>query len=65
MGHGIAATDGPSVTVGPMRGIISWGAYLPYRRLDKSQISAFIGQGGGRGTRAVASFDEDTTSMGV
>ena len=65
MGHGIAATDGPSVTVGAMRGIISWGAYLPYRRLDKSQISAFIGQGGGRGTRAVASFDEDTTSMGV
>ena len=48
-----------------MRGIISFGAYLPYRRLDRSQISAFIGQGGGRGTRAVASFDEDTTSMGV
>ena len=48
-----------------MRGIISWGAYLPYRRLDRSQISAFIGQGGGRGTRAVASFDEDTTTMGV
>lgn len=48
-----------------MRGIISWGAYLPYRRLDRSQISAFIGQGGGKGTRTVASFDEDTTSMGV
>ena len=60
-----AVSDGLSVTVRGMRGIISWGAYLPYRRLDKSQISAFIGQGGGRGTRAVASFDEDTTSMGV
>ena len=48
-----------------MRGIISWGAYLPYRRLDRTQISAFIGQGGGRGTRTVASFDEDTTTMGV
>ncbi len=60
-----AVSEGLSVTVRAMRGIISWGAYLPYRRLDKSQISAFIGQGGGRGTRAVASFDEDTTSMGV
>ena len=48
-----------------MRGIISWGAYLPYRRLDRSSISAFLGQGGGRGTRTVASFDEDTTTMGV
>lgn len=48
-----------------MRGIISWGAYLPYRRLDRSQIKAFVGQGGGRGTRTVASFDEDTSTMGV
>ena len=48
-----------------MRGILSWGAYLPYRRLDRSTISAFLGQGGGRGTRTVASFDEDTTTMGV
>ena len=48
-----------------MRGIVSWGAYLPYRRLDRSLISAFLGQGGGRGTRTVASYDEDTTTMGV
>jgi 3-hydroxy-3-methylglutaryl CoA synthase/uncharacterized OB-fold protein len=48
-----------------MRGILSWGAYLPYRRLDRTQISAFVGQGGGRGTRTVASFDEDTTTMAV
>ena len=48
-----------------MRGILSWGAYLPYRRLDRSQISAFVGQGGGKGTRSVASFDEDTTTMAV
>src|SRR4051812_16909813 len=48
-----------------MRGIVSWGAYLPYRRLDRSQITAFLGQGGGRGTRTVASYDEDTTTMGV
>ena len=48
-----------------MRGILSWAAYLPYRRLDRSEIAAFVGQGGGKGTRTVASYDEDTTTMGV
>jgi hydroxymethylglutaryl-CoA synthase len=48
-----------------MRGILSWGAYLPYRRLDRSQIQAFVGQGGGRGTRTVASYDEDAATMAV
>jgi 3-hydroxy-3-methylglutaryl CoA synthase/uncharacterized OB-fold protein len=48
-----------------MRGIISLAAYLPYRRLDRSQITGFVGQGGGKGTRTVASFDEDTTTLGV
>ena len=46
-------------------GIIGYGAYVPYFRLDRKAITATLGQGGGRGTRAVASFDEDTTSMGV
>ena len=48
-----------------MRGILSWSAYLPYRRLDRAQIAPFVGQGGGKGTRTVASFDEDSTTMGV
>jgi len=48
-----------------MRGILSYGAYLPYRRLDRSAIAAFVGSGGGKGTRTVASYDEDTTTMGV
>jgi hydroxymethylglutaryl-CoA synthase len=48
-----------------MRGIQSWSAYLPYRRLDRTQIAPFVGQGGGKGTRTVASFDEDPTTMGV
>jgi 3-hydroxy-3-methylglutaryl CoA synthase len=47
------------------RGIISAGAYLPRARLDRSTIAPFVGQGGGRGTRTVASYDEDTTTMGV
>ncbi len=48
-----------------MRGIIGYGAYVPYYRLDRSKITAAMGAGGGRGTRAVANFDEDTTTMGV
>ena len=48
-----------------MRGILSWGGYLPYRRLDRTLISAVAGSGGGNGTRTVASYDEDTTTMGA
>jgi 3-hydroxy-3-methylglutaryl CoA synthase len=48
-----------------MRGILSWGTYLPHRRLDRSTIAAVAGGGGGKGTRTVASYDEDTTTMGV
>ena len=48
-----------------MRGIISYGTYLPYRRLDRSTIAAVAGTGGGKGTRTVASYDEDTTTLGV
>ena len=48
-----------------MRGIVSAGAYIPRARLDRSAITGFVGSGGGRGTRSVASYDEDTTTMGV
>jgi len=48
-----------------MRGLLSWGGYLPYRRLDRGAIAAVAGSGGGRGTRTVAGFDEDSTTMGV
>lgn len=48
-----------------MRGIISAGAYIPYNRLQRSKIGAALGTPGGRGTRAVASYDEDTTTMSV
>jgi 3-hydroxy-3-methylglutaryl CoA synthase/uncharacterized OB-fold protein len=46
-------------------GIVSWGVYLPYWRLQRSAIGASLGGSAGRGTRTVASFDEDTTTMGV
>jgi hydroxymethylglutaryl-CoA synthase len=47
------------------RGIVAYGAYLPYHRLERSAISAALGTPPARGTRTVASYDEDTTSMGV
>jgi 3-hydroxy-3-methylglutaryl CoA synthase len=48
-----------------LRGIISAAGYLPYRRLDRSEIAKVAGSGGGKGARTVASYDEDTTTMGV
>jgi hydroxymethylglutaryl-CoA synthase len=48
-----------------MRGILASAAYVPYRRLQRSAIREFTGAGGGKGTRSVASFDEDTTTMAV
>ncbi|MEL6893643.1 MAG: OB-fold domain-containing protein, partial [Actinomycetota bacterium] len=50
---------------GGMLGIVSYGVYLPFWRLDRSEITSTLGQGGGRGTRAVAGYDEDSTSLGV
>jgi len=46
-------------------GILSYGAYVPYSRLQRSSIGAALGSAGGKGSRAVASYDEDATSMGV
>ncbi len=48
-----------------MNGLLSAGAYLPRYRLDRADIRAVLGSGGGKGSRAVASFDEDTVSMAV
>ena len=48
-----------------MNGIVAYGAYLPYFRLDRKAIGEALGAGGGKGTRVVASYDEDTTSMAV
>jgi 3-hydroxy-3-methylglutaryl CoA synthase/uncharacterized OB-fold protein len=48
-----------------MTGIVSYGAYLPYWRLQRAAIGGALGARAGPGTRSVASYDEDTTSMGV
>jgi hydroxymethylglutaryl-CoA synthase len=46
-------------------GIAAWGTYLPYWRLQRSAIAGVLGSGGGKGTRSVASYDEDTTTLAV
>lgn len=48
----------------PVRGILACAGYVPRYRLDRAQIAAMLGSGGGKGTRSVASYDEDTTTMG-
>src|SRR4051812_36146247 len=65
---GAERSDGASDSGGTlerMRGIVGGGVPLPHRRLDRSQIAAVAGAGGGKGTRTVASYDEDSTTMAV
>jgi 3-hydroxy-3-methylglutaryl CoA synthase len=45
--------------------IVAAGAYVPYRRLPRGAIARALGTPAAPGTRAVASYDEDTTTMGV
>jgi hydroxymethylglutaryl-CoA synthase len=48
-----------------MVGIVSYGSYVPYRRLARAAIAAVLGTPAEKGERAVASFDEDSVSMAV
>ncbi|MHB8681066.1 MAG: OB-fold domain-containing protein [Acidimicrobiales bacterium] len=48
-----------------MRGIVSAAGYVPRGRLRRSAVPELLGTGGGKGTRAVASHDEDTTTLGL
>lgn len=48
-----------------MRGIICYGTYVPRFRLSRDVVASALGIAGGRGTRAVASYDEDSTTLGV
>ena len=45
--------------------ILSWGTYVPESRLSRGLIGEALGTPAGAGTRSVAGYDEDTTSMGV
>lgn len=48
-----------------MRGIVSAAGYVPYHRLTRSRIAEVVGGAADRGARAVSSYDEDTTTLGV
>jgi hydroxymethylglutaryl-CoA synthase len=48
-----------------VRGVTGWGVHLPHPRLDRASIRDVAGTGGGKGSRTVASYDEDTTTMGA
>ncbi len=43
-----------------MVGIVSYGSYVPYRRLARASITEVLGLPPEKGERAVASFDEDS-----
>ncbi|MCL4422726.1 MAG: OB-fold domain-containing protein [Actinobacteria bacterium] len=47
------------------RGIVAYGTYLPYWRLARPAIGAALGMPAGGGSRSVAGYDEDTTTMAV
>jgi hydroxymethylglutaryl-CoA synthase len=48
-----------------MAHLLSYGSYVPHWRLRRDAITDALGGAAGRGARSVASYDEDTTSMGV
>jgi 3-hydroxy-3-methylglutaryl CoA synthase/uncharacterized OB-fold protein len=58
--------DAPAfVRSAEMVGIVSYGCYVPYRRLKRAAIAQVLGVPAEKGERAVASFDEDSVSMAV
>jgi 3-hydroxy-3-methylglutaryl CoA synthase/uncharacterized OB-fold protein len=48
-----------------VQGILGCGGYLPYWRLDLASVADIAGGGGRKGTRAVASYDQDATTLAV
>jgi hydroxymethylglutaryl-CoA synthase len=48
-----------------VQGITAYSCYIPHYRLTHDKIRQALGAGPAKGSRSVASFDEDTTSMAV
>ncbi len=48
-----------------MAGILSYGAYIPFNRLQRAAIGAALETKADKGERAIASYDEDTVTMAV
>jgi 3-hydroxy-3-methylglutaryl CoA synthase/uncharacterized OB-fold protein len=45
--------------------LLAYGAYLPRQRLQRAEIAAALGGGARNGSRTVASYDEDSTTLAV
>lgn len=48
-----------------MAGIISYGAYIPFYRLSRTEIASAWGMKAATGERAVANYDEDSLTMAI
>ncbi|MBE5784438.1 MAG: hydroxymethylglutaryl-CoA synthase family protein, partial [Clostridiales bacterium] len=48
-----------------MIGITSYGAYIPYNRLQRAKIGEAYGKSAMKGEKAVANYDEDSITMAV
>jgi hydroxymethylglutaryl-CoA synthase len=48
-----------------MIGIVAYGAYIPFNRLDRKNIRDVYGNSVPRGEKAVANYDEDSLTMAV
>lgn len=48
-----------------MRGILGVAGYVPHHRLRREAVAEVLGTRAPAGTRAVASYDEDPTTLGV
>jgi hydroxymethylglutaryl-CoA synthase len=46
------------------RGVVAYAGYLPLYRLERQSVAAALRQSA-RGTRTVASYDQDSTTLGV
>lgn len=56
----------PSTTsTASRRGLISAAGYLPHWRMKGSAVASVLGSAGSKGTRTVASYDEDPVTMAV
>jgi hydroxymethylglutaryl-CoA synthase len=46
-------------------GIVAYGSYVPYWRLTSATVAAALGKRASAASRAVASYDQDTTTLAV
>jgi len=45
--------------------LLAYGVYLPRHRLQRAELTQALGSPSGKGSRTVAAYDEDSTTMGV